>query len=151
MTVKVFCLLLISLLFGLFNACGSQDAGTATIASSSDKGLSPIPRVDVFYFTRGQPCHCIAEVAEIIQDAVLAEFNGELTSGKLTFQIVDLHDATKGDIIRKCNAHTYSLFICEVNGDSERIYEVREIWSTPRDAIGDLVTGKIEKSLNGYD
>jgi hypothetical protein len=119
--------------------------------ASSDEQLGPPDRVDVVYFSRGKPCHCIAVVGDQIYATVLLNFQGELGSGKLTFEMVDLDDPKNVSISRKYNASTFSLFINEVRGDHERIIAVPEIWSTPSDAIRELVKRKIEQSLDGNE
>jgi len=159
--VKTYSLLLGISIMGVLCACGGQTSATSTsidrssgtsgIASSSDEQLGPPDRVDVIYFTRGKPCHCIAVVGDTIQATVFLYFQDEQSSGKLTFQMVNLDDPKNADIARKYNASTFSLFINEVRGEHERIIAVREIWSTPRDAIEELVKHKIEQSLNGSE
>ena len=141
---KIHCLLLVISIILVFCACGP-----ATATNPPDKPSGPPDRVDVVYFSRGKPCHCIAVVGEQIYATVWLNFQSELGSGKLTFELVDLDDPKNVSISRKYNASTFSLFINEVRGDHERIIAVPEIWSTPRDAIGELVKHKIEQSLDG--
>ena len=155
--VKMHSLLLAISIIGLFCACGSQTPLTSGsleasgIASSSYEQLGPPDRVDVVYFSRGKPCHCIAVVGDQIHTTVWINFQDELASDKLTFEMVDLDDPKNVAIARKYNAAPFSLFINEVRGDHEKIIAVPEIWSIPRDrdAIEELVKSKIEQSLNG--
>jgi len=158
--VKTYSLLLAISIIGVLCACGGQTSATSTptepsmtagIAFSSDNQLGPPDRVDVIYFTRSKPCHCIAVVGDTIQATVFLYFQDEQSSGRLTFQMVDLDDPKNAVIAKKYNASTFSLFINEVRGEHERIIAVREIWSTPRDAIGELVKRKIEQSLAGNE
>jgi len=153
-------LLLAISIIGVLCACGGQTSATSTptdssmtsgIASSSDEPLGPPGRVDVVYFTRSKPCHCIAVVGDTIQATVFLYFQDEQSSGKLTFQMVDLDDPKNAFIAKKYNASTFSLFINEVSGKNEKIIAVTELWSTPRDAIEELVKHKIEQSLNGSE
>ena len=156
--VKTYSLLLAISIIGVLCACGGQTSATSTptdssmtsgIAATSDERLGPPDRVDVIYFTRGKPCHCIAVVGDTIQATVFLYFQDEQSSGKLTFQMVNLDDPKNVSIARKYNASTFSLFINEMRGEHERIIAVREIWSTPRDAIEEVVKSKIKQSLNG--
>jgi len=158
--VKMYSLLLAISIIGVLCACGGQTSATSTptdssmtsgIASTSDERLGPPDRVDVVYFSRGKPCHCIAVVGDTIQVTTFLYFQDEQSSGKLTFQMVDLDDPKNAVIAKKYNASTFSLFISEVRGERERIIAVREIWSIPRDAIEELVKHKIEQSLNGNE
>ena len=79
-------------------------------------------------------------------------FQDEQSSGKLTFQVVDLDDPKNATIARKYNAPPFSLFISEVRGEYERIIAVPEIWLPTgggRDNLEEFLKSKIEKSLNG--
>jgi len=145
---KMHCLLLAISIIVVLCACGPAPA-----ANPPDKPLGPPDRVDVVYFSRGKPCHCIAVVGDTIQATMFFNFQDEQSSGKLTFQMVDLDDPKNAVIAKKYNAAPFSLFINEVRGDHEKIIAVPEIWSIPRDrdAIEELVKSKIEQSLDGNE
>lgn len=153
--LKMPSLLLAISIIGLFCACGSQaslsskSSGTSAIASSSDEQRGPPDRVDVVYFTQGRPCHCIAVVGDAIQTAMFIYFQDEQSSGKLTFQMVDLDDPKNAVIAKKYNATPFILYILEVRGEYERIIDVPEIWSPRRESVQEIVKRKIEQSLNG--
>jgi hypothetical protein len=149
MKVKMHFLVLVISIIGLFCACGSQSSGISGIASSSNEQLGPPDRVDVVYFTQGKPCHCIAVVGDAIQVTMFFNFQDEQSSGKLTFQMVDLDDPKNAIIAKKCNATPFILYIIEVRGGYERIIDVPEIWSPRRDSIEEIVKRKIEQRLNG--
>ncbi len=79
-------------------------------------------------------------------------FQDEQSSGKLTFQMVDLDKEQNAGIAKKYNAAPFSLFINIVRGDSEHIVAVPEIWLPTvggRDDLEELLKSKIEKSFNG--
>ena len=145
---KMHCLLLAISIIVVFCACGPAPA-----TNPPDKPSGPPDRVDVVYFSRGKPCHCIAVVGDTIQATMFFNFQDEQSSGKLTFQMVDLDDPKNAIIAKKYNAAPFSLFINEVRGDHEKIIAVPEIWSIPRDrdAIEELVKSKIEQSLDGNE
>ena len=142
-------LLFLSLLaLGLLSACSSP----APAATPPKEPLGPPDRVDVIYFQQGKPCHCIAVVGDTIQAITYLYFQDEQSSGKLTFQIVDLDKKENTDIAKKYNASPFSLFINVTRGDSEHIISVPEIWSPTgggRDNLEEFLKSKIEKSLNG--
>jgi hypothetical protein len=147
-TNKTYFLLLSLLLFGLLSACSSP----APAANPAKEPLGPPDRVDVVYFQQGKPCHCIAVVGEKIQATMFLYFQDEQSSGKLTFQVVDLDKKENTDIAKKYNAAPFSLFINVVRGDSEHIVAVPEIWLPTgggRDNLDEFLKNKIEKSLNG--
>jgi hypothetical protein len=142
-------ILLISLLaLSLLSACYSP----APAANPVKEPLGPPDRVDVVYFQQGKPCHCIAVVGETIQATMFLYFQDEQSSGKLTFQVVDLDKKENTDIAKKYNAAPFSLFINVVRGNSEHIVAVPEIWLPTgggRDNLDEFLKNKIEKSLNG--
>ncbi|MBM3142833.1 MAG: hypothetical protein FJ005_07290 [Chloroflexi bacterium] len=157
--VKMPSLLLAISIIGVLCACGGQTSATSTpkdkssgtsgISSSSDEQRGPPDRVDVVYFTQGRPCHCIAVVGDAIQTTMFFNFQDEQSSGKLTFQVVDLDDPKNAVIAKKYNATPFILYILEVRGQHERIIDVPEIWSPRRQSIEEIVKRKIEQSLNG--
>jgi hypothetical protein len=155
MKVKMHSLLLIISIIGVLCACGGQTSATNTPTDkssgtpSSSKQLGPPDRVDVVYFTQGRPCHCIAVVGDAIQTTMFFNFQDEQSSGKLTFQMVDLDDPKNAVIAKKCNATPFILYLIEVRGQHERIIDVPEIWSPRRQSIEEIVKRKIEQSLNG--
>jgi len=156
-----FCLLAI-LAFGLVCACTSP-APAATPPSSNDskrspaltstldEPLGPPDRVDVVYFHRSKACHCITVVGERIYATVWINFQDELASGELTFEMVDIDDPENATIVKKYNPSTFSLFINVLRGDAEHIVAIQEIWSGDRNATEELVKSKIEQSLEGRE
>jgi hypothetical protein len=145
---KMYSLLLILSVVGLLCSCGSP----APTANPPEESAGPPDRVDIVYFQQGKPCHCIAVVGETIQATMFLYFLDEQSSGKLTFQVVDLDEDENAAIAKKYNAAPFSLYINIVRGDSERIVAVPEIWLPTgggRDDLREFVKSKIEKSLNG--
>ena len=145
---KIYILLLSLLALGLLSACSNPVPATTPPHEPS----GPPDRVDIVYFQQGKPCHCIAVVGETIQATMFIYFQGDLSSGKLTFQMVDLDKEENADIAKKYNAAPFCLFINTVRGDSEHVVAVPEIWLTTgggRDNLEEFLKSKIEKSLNG--
>jgi hypothetical protein len=145
---KMYSLLLILSVVGLLCSCGSP----APAANPPGESAGPPDRVDIVYFQQGKPCHCIAVVGETIQATMFLYFQDKQSSGKLTFQIVDLDKSENATIAKKYNAAPFSLFINVVRGDSEHIVAVPEIWLPTGggiDKLEEFLKSKIEKSLNG--
>ncbi len=145
---KIYLFLHFLLALGLLSACSSP----APAANPAKEPLGPPDRVDIVYFQQGKPCHCIAVVGEKIQATMFLYFLDEQSSGKLTFQVVDLDKKENTDIAKKYNAAPFSLFINVVRGNSEHIVAVPEIWLPTgggRDNLEEFLKSKIEKSLSG--
>lgn len=108
-------------------------------------------RVDVVYFHRKNPCHCMAVIGDYIHQTVFFNFGDELASGKLTFQMIVSDDKANADIVKKYKANLFQLFITEVRGKNETTYPVDEIWrlTGDPDKLKEFVKTTIEKSLRG--
>ena len=133
---------------GLLCACGNT--APANI-QPSDETSGPPDRVDVVYFHRTNPCHCMAVVGDYIQQTVFLYFSGETASGKLTFKMIASDDKANADMVKKYKANLFQLFVTEVRGKAEKTYPVDEIWGLrgDPDKLKEFVKTAIEKSLKG--
>ncbi|GAH37214.1 unnamed protein product [marine sediment metagenome] len=78
-------------------------------------------------------------------------FADELSSGKLTFRVLNVEDEGNAGIAEKYGAYTSSLFINTIKDGADHIAEVPEIWlllGNDQEFI-ELVRNKIERSLKG--
>ena len=116
-----------------------------------DKPLGPPDRVDVVYFHRSKPCHCMAVVGDNIKYTVETYFKDELASGKLTFKMLTSNDKANAEMVKKYNSPPFGLFISVVRGKTESIYHVAGIWDLMADdqKLIEFVKSTIEKSLKG--
>ena len=145
---NIFLPLLVLSVVVLLCACDSP----TTAPNPPEEPLGPPDRIDIVYFQQGKPCHCIAVVGETIQATMFLYFQDEQSSGKLTFQMVDLDKKENTAIAKKYNAAPFSLFINEIREDSEHIVAVPEIWLPTgggTDNLEEFLKNKIEKSLSG--
>jgi len=150
---------------GLLAGCSSQTAAPTTPtqpsatetlnlnqSTSTPVQASNLPdRVDVVYFQRGQPCHCVAVIGENIQAVVLKDFMEESATGKLTFTLLDSTDKANAVMVRKYNTPPFGLFLTIVKGKNEKIVPVEEIWGMTGDEAKykEYVKNTIAKSLKG--
>lgn len=135
------------LALGLLSACSNQ----APPDTPPPEPSGTPDRIDIVYFQAGVPCHCVAVVGEKIQSTMFIYFQEEQSSGKITFQVVDLHNDKTG-IVKKYNAAPFSLYFNIISGDSEHIVAVPEIWLPTgggRDNLEEYLKSKIEKILSG--
>ena len=148
-TNKIYILLLFLLALGLLSAC----SGTSPAANPPEEPLSPPDRVDVVYFYDSKVCLCHAAICEDIQSTLFLHFGGELTSGKLTLQCIDLDDKNNAAIVYKYGATSLSLFINLVRGDTEQIINVPEIILVKDDnaALDRLVSNRVGEYLGGEE
>lgn len=140
-------ILLALMVFGLLSACSNP----APAANLPKEPLGYPDRVDVIFFYKGEDCHCQEAVGEHITSTLFLNFNVELTSGKLTFQSLNLDDKENATIAYKYGATPVSMFINIVRADTEHIIAVPEIVlvQDDDDALDRLVNARITQALNG--
>ena len=142
------CLLLVSLLaLGLLSACSSATPA----ANQPQEPLGPPDRVDLVYFYDSQICHCQGVIGDNINATLFVNFNGELTSGKLTYKSLDLNDRKNATVAYKYGATPESLFINIVRANNEHFIAVPEIMLVKDDdnALDRLVKNRIQQALDG--
>lgn len=126
--------------------------GTSPVTPpASNNSSGPADRIEVVYFHRTQQCYSCRYAEEGTRYTVETYFNEELTSGKLTFQSIDVQDEVNADIVNKYGAYGSQLFINTIKDGSDHIEQVTDIWLVLGDdeAFAEVVKSKIEKSLNG--
>jgi len=140
-------LLLSLLVLALLAGCSS------TVPATDESKEQPVPpdRVDVVYFYDSKVCHCQGVIGDNINATLFVNFNGELTSGKLTYQSLDLDDQKNTTIANKYSATPESLFINIVRGTNEHFIAVPEITlvKDDDDALDRLVKNRIQQALDG--
>jgi hypothetical protein len=80
-------------------------------------------------------------------------FGGDLASGKLTFQSIDLNDKNNATIAYKYGATSLSLFINIVRINTEHVIAVPEISLVKDDepALERLINNRIQRYLDGEE
>lgn len=119
----------------------------------SNNSSGPADRVDVVYFHRTQRCYTCRYAEEGTRYALETYFADELTSGKVTFHVINVDDKeANADILEKYNDPSYlTLCINTVRDGTDHIEVVTDIWLAIGNDEGfvEIVKSKIEKSLNG--
>ncbi|HEX7365074.1 MAG TPA: hypothetical protein VF366_07915 [Dehalococcoidia bacterium] len=143
---KVYPLLLFLLGLGLLSACSSS----ASINPPQEQ-LNPPDRVDILYFYDSDICHCQGVIGDNINATLFVNYNGELTSGKLTYQSLDLADNKNTTIAHKYGATPESLFINIVRANNEHFIAVPEIKLVKDydEALDRLVKNRVQQALDG--
>jgi hypothetical protein len=145
---KTYILLLFVLVLSLLSACSKQAPVVNTPITST-----PPNRVDVVYFYDSEICHCQGVIGDNINAILFVNFNGELTSGKLTFKSLDLADKENTTISHKYGATPESLFINIVRANNAHFVAVPEITLVKDDdeALDRLITARIQRYLAGEE
>jgi hypothetical protein len=88
-------------------------------------------------------------VGDAVEDAVLVNFQDELSSGDLRFFFMVSNDPDNIDVVRTFNCQPFDLYVVEYRGGQELAEPVTELWSLAGDdeAIEELVLAKVSASL----
>lgn len=143
----VYPVLLVLLLAVLLPACAAKVP--AQTVEEEPKGAPD--RLEIVYFHRANPCHCMAVVEDYIRAVLYLDFNRELDNGKLAYKSIVSDDPKNQEIVAKYRAYLFQLFFTEYRGKQERTYPVDGIWALRDDPekLKAFLREAIRKSLNG--
>lgn len=143
----VYPILLVLLLAALFPAC----AAPAPAQTVDEKPSTPPDRLEIVYFHRANPCHCMAVVEGYIRQVIYLDFASEEANGKIVYKSVISDDPANKELVAKYRAYLFQLFFTEYRGKQERIYPVDQIWALRDDPerLRSFLRELITKSLNG--
>ena len=164
---RMYCPLLAILLVGLLCACGNPSPAVTppTEEPSAPPAVTPPTeqpseppetttasgRVEVVYFHRPRRCVSCLCFEERIRHVVKTYFQGEVDSGKLTLEVLNLGDEENAAIIKKYGAFGPQLFINTVRDGADHIRNIEDIWrwgctSNP-ESFDEAAKSTIEQSL----
>ena len=114
--------------------------------------ITPPDRVDVVYFYDSDICHCQIAPGERIQSDLFINFSGELASGQLTYQNIDLA-TDNSTVAARYGATSQSLFVNIVRADKGQIIAMPEFLLVKDDneAIDRLINNRIREYLDGAE
>jgi len=140
-------IVLVGLAVWLILAYGTSSAAPPPSNNSS----GPADLVEVVYFHRTQQCYSCRYAEEGTNYTVKIYFADELSSGKLTFQSIDVQDSKNAAVVEKYGAYGSQLFINAVKDGTDHIEQVTDIWLVIGDdeAFVEVVKNRIERSLTG--
>jgi len=143
----------ISMLAGCSQSPEPADAQQANPATPVQQPYGPPDKVEVVYFYKSipPPCECLAHAGENVNTTVTNEFKSEIESGKLAFHYLASDEAKNAGMVKKYDPAPFSLIINSINGQSEQIYNVGEIWEFLYDEPNFRLTVKrhVENALKG--
>ncbi len=160
---RLFSLCMTILLTILFPAGCAGDGATPAPADASEQASERtmptssvfVPRqgngVDVVYFEVGQPCECMAEVGDAVEDSIESAFAQELDAGTLRFFVVVSDDPSNKATVEMFNAQPFDLFIVKYTDGNGVATPVYEIWNLMGDneAIETFVEAQVRSALEG--
>lgn len=104
-------------------------AGTAENVTPAT-AQSPLPnRVDVIYFHVNQRCPTCICFEQQVNRVVEAYFGDAITSGKLTYRVLNAQQEQNADIAKKYGAVGSQLFINKVINGEDNIKDIQDIWN----------------------
>jgi hypothetical protein len=150
------------LTIGLVSACKDttvQPTPTPTVVTTVQPTVTPMVTptatpdgqdvVEVIYFHRAQRCSGCIHAQDMTEYTLNTYFAEELESGEIVFVALNLQEAANADMVQKFGAYTSSLFLNDVEGGSNSIEELTDIWFVLWDDVefADVLRTAIEECL----
>jgi hypothetical protein len=89
----------------------------------------PPNRVDVIYFHVNQRCVTCLCFEQQVNHVIEAYFGDAITSGKLTYRVLNIQKSENAAIARKYGAVGSQLFINTVVNSEDKIEDIQDIWN----------------------
>ncbi|OGN96010.1 MAG: hypothetical protein A2Z77_08265 [Chloroflexi bacterium RBG_13_51_36] len=140
-------IVLVGLAVWLILAYGASSATPPPSGNST----GPADRVDIVYFHRTARCYSCRWLEAGTNYTVNTYFADELTSGRLTFQVINIDDEANADIAEKYGAYGSQLFINTIKDGTDHIEQATDVYLLigREEAFVTALKNKIEKCLNG--
>jgi len=103
-------------------------ADNVTPVASQPQSIPP-NRVDVIYFHVNQRCPTCLCFEQQVNHVIEAYFGDAITSGKLTYRVLNAQQQQNADIARKYGAVGSQLFINTVVNGQDHIKDIQDIWN----------------------
>jgi len=103
-------------------------ADNVTPVAAQPQSIPP-NRVDVIYFHVNQRCVTCLCFEQQVNHVIETYFGGAITSGKLTYRVLNLQKAENTAIARKYGAVGSQLFINTVVNGKDNIEDIQDIWN----------------------
>ncbi|MDD5647914.1 MAG: nitrophenyl compound nitroreductase subunit ArsF family protein [Dehalococcoidia bacterium] len=110
------------------NAVSEQGASDNITSVAEEPQSSPPNRVDVIYFHVNQRCVTCLCFEQRINHVVEADFSDAISSGKMTYRVLNAQQQQNADIARKYGAVGSQLCINMVIDGQDNIENIIDIW-----------------------
>ena len=109
----------------------SSTAGTSdNVTPVAAQPQSPLPnRVDVIYFHVNQRCPTCLCFEQQVNHVIEAYFGDALSSGKLTYRVLNAQQQQNASIAKKYGAVGSQLFINTIVNGKDNIEDIQDIWN----------------------
>ncbi len=141
----------------------SDDAqeNSATPASYSEPVTGPSEElyalrtddgVDVVYFMTSNPCSCMIEFSDAIEQSILTNFQNELQSGELRYFVMVSNAPDNMDYVEAFNAQPFDLFIVDYVDGQGTAEPSAEVWTYQGDdeAVMEYVRTQVAEKLDSH-
>jgi hypothetical protein len=118
---------LLTLAVSLNSGCTANTAGLASI-TSTNLSTGHADKVEVIYFHLIQRCPTCLCFEERINSVLKNNFNQEINSGKITYQVLNIQDEKNTTIVKKFGAVSAQLFVNRIVDGKDNIVNIQEIW-----------------------
>jgi len=109
-------------------ASAPEISDNATPVAAQSQALLP-NRVDVIYFHVNQRCPTCLCFEQQVNHIIEADFSDEISSGRLTYKVLNSQQVQNAEIARKYGAVGSQLFINTVVNGEDHIKDIQDIWN----------------------
>jgi hypothetical protein len=133
----------------------ASGAGTAdNVTSATAQPQSPLPnRVEIIYFHVNQRCPTCLCFEQQVNHVIEAYFGDAISSGKLTYKVLNAQQQQNAAIAKKYGAVGSQLFINTVVNGKDNVEDIQDIWNWNcrynAPSFNSKVKSVIEYSLKG--
>ena len=104
-------------------------------------------KVELTYFHRQAPCHCMAVVGDSIQQVVDTYFQDEQASGRLKLTQIVSDDPANVEMVKRYDTLAFALFVTETRGGIQKTYTLDDIWLMTGDENHDKLVNYLRTEL----
>ncbi len=130
----------------------TSSADPVTGPSEEPYALRSDDGVDVVYFMTSNPCSCMTEFGDAIQQSILTNFQTELQNGALRYFVIVSNAPDNMDYVEAFNAQPFDLFIVDyVNGKGTAVPST-DVWTVEGndEAVMASVYQSVLSALEGH-
>ena len=132
--VSVF--LFISLILTGCNSQANSQSAEEKETPSVQQEIAQVDKIEIIDFHSTHRCFSCQTIEQFTQLALAEFFQPELSSGKITFQSINVEEGQNQPIVQKFQARGSSLFINVIRDGKDNIEEDTQVWRLVQNEAG---------------
>ncbi len=120
------------------------------IAIAQSKVSEKIERIEIIDFHGARRCFSCQTIERLARETLEENFQKEMESGKITFQLINIEKPKNREIVQKFQARGSSLFVNVIENRKDNISEDTNVWRLVNDeqAYKSYFKKMVEELLN---